>query len=150
MTSTNDECRLPVSRSWLVQGYLANDFGVLQNIIILAQQPESEMHLGEGAKVILPINYVMWNEITASRYWPRITELFNVSHLKLRNAASEHPLVKTDAAIEGLILKMGKSMQTSLQLLQDPTLSGRPSGRRACAKAGLSDDCVFVVLVKKT
>jgi hypothetical protein len=50
---------LPVSRSWLMQGYLSNDFGMLQNIASLAQRPDTESHIADGGKVIIPINITL-------------------------------------------------------------------------------------------
>jgi hypothetical protein len=39
-----------------MKGYLSNDFGILQNIISLAQRPDAEAHLVDSARVIIPIN----------------------------------------------------------------------------------------------
>lgn len=102
---------------WADEKYGKNSYGLLGNIVELANRSSPSLHIKEGGVVFLPTPWQFYEGIVASEYWGDLKRVYRVEYIKYEDAES-CPLVTSDMRIKEEIARLGKSVEASLDLLK--------------------------------
>ena len=104
--------------SWTMTNYGSHNFGLLNNILILAKSSYPFPHIKAGGVVYLPTPWQFYHGIVMSEHWVELTRLFIVDYIDFK-AAVLHPLVRSDMMIKDSIARCGKDIEYNLRLLME-------------------------------
>ena len=105
--------------SWTMANYGSHNFGLLNNILILAKSSYPFPHINAGGIVYLPTPWQSYHGIVMSEHWVELTRLFIVDYIDFK-AAVLHPLVRSDMMIKDSIANCGKDIDCLLYTSPSP------------------------------
>jgi len=102
--------------NWSLKNYGSHQFGILKNLLNLAQREAPYAHIKPGGIVYLPTPWQFYHGLVTSAHWSELTRIFNVDYIDHKDS-NLHPLVRSDIAIQDSIAKCGKDIHHNLELL---------------------------------
>jgi len=102
--------------NWSLKNYGSHNFGILKNILNLAQRQAPYAHIKSGGIVYLPTPWQFYHGLVTSAHWKNLTRTFNVDYIDYKDAEL-HPLARSDLKIKELIITCGKDIEHNLKLL---------------------------------
>ena len=102
--------------NWTMTNYGSHNFGLLENILILAGRNYPLSHIKVGGIVYLPIPWQFYHGIVMSDHWENLTRIFNIEYIDFKDAEL-NPLVRSDMTIKESIAMCGKDVEYNLELL---------------------------------
>ena len=102
--------------NWSLKNYGSHKFGILENLLKLAQRDAPYTHIKSGGIVYLPTPWQFYHGLVTSAHWKNLTRTFNVDYIDYKDAEL-HPLARSDLKIKELIITCGKDIEHNLKLL---------------------------------
>ena len=102
--------------NWTLTNYGSHKFGLLKNILILAERNYPCSHIKAGGIVYLPIPWQFYHGIVMSDHWKNLTRIFSIDYIDFKDAGL-NPLVRSDMTIKDSIAMCGKDIEHNIELL---------------------------------